>query len=319
MSSLLLPCAQGAVCSHVIISTAVLFYKIVKDDEMAPLLLSLVTKGWVRCFSLSCLSCREWSWTRPSTSTSPSYRHLSVFLYISLFVSSLYYIYFLCWVSWQEMAPGSTIKKHNPRIAPYPLLMPAAFRSTSGDKPKHPPTMSGVLWSSVETGGSYNWGFPVNPALHMLWVTVSLTCICAYYAGKRKMTSKRLPAKGRYLPIHKKNMQSDFKCSFGLFPSGKMVWKLQYEPVSAVRAVSLGVAVGTGVNTTHLQHKVKSGSQPLSQTIFSLSLYPAGLRSSLWMVDMLSNKSWMPSPERRLCNQTQWSSHICQLEQIRVD
>lgn len=96
----------------IIISTAVLFYKIVKDDETAlpesEIKPCLVMEGKCEMFHFSCLSCKTWTWR----SLSAHFASLSPSLRFSLPLSPTFFLeFFFLLASWQEMGLGSKIEE----------------------------------------------------------------------------------------------------------------------------------------------------------------------------------------------------------------
>lgn len=240
MSGLLLPGAQGTVCSH---HYYLNHCAVLQDSKRW---WNGTTRKWActvpghgsKCemFHFSCLSWRGWTW-----------RSLSAyFATLSLpMCPSFIYLFFLPAKltgneTWEQN------KRLNPRISPSLLQMPPLLHSGAIVVTLELKDPLWIMSSSVEMACSPGWEFPLN-STPSCFEWQCLWRVCAYYTGEKTWLPRDFLPNGDILPC-KKQMQSDFKCSFGLLPSGEMVWKLHCEPVHAVRTVSLGVALGAEVN-----------------------------------------------------------------------
>lgn len=172
-----------------------------------------------------------------------------------------------------------------------------------------------LLWimsRSVGTTCSSSRDSPLNFTALMLWETAFLTFVCAYYTGEKTWLPRVFLPKGDYLPVQKKNIQSDFKCSFDLLVTCRQPppQNVHCEPVHTVRTVSLGVALNIVLTTA--QGEIHS--QCLTQTLLFLSSPPVFFSLlSASGGDALKRIISAVCFCRELFFQTETVSHICHL------
>lgn len=160
-------------------------------------------------FQFPCLSCRWRTWR----CLSAHFATLPPFLRFPLPVSL-----FHLWGG--KKMPGKLTgsrsweqnKRVNSWIFPFHLskyLLPPLLHSGAVVTNSNCLELKEPLWimsSSVEMTWSCNWEFPLNFYPLMLWVTVSLTCVCAYYTGEKTWLLKGFLPK-RDIPPKKPRFQ----------------------------------------------------------------------------------------------------------------